>query len=107
MSLITIILLSIIGAFVYAIIGNVLVRWFDKIGLISVDIDYNEPDTAYFVLGVFLPFILFYIAVKELSNFIHLLFLNHFEKKEDLGEFDEFTHNLKRKTNGKKEQRNR
>jgi hypothetical protein len=102
MTLITIILI-IIGSVIYTIIGNLLVRWFDSIDLISVDLNTNSPEVAYFVLGMFFPIIIFYVVTKEISIYIYLQILNYSESREltDL-EFDEYEHNLKRKENGKK-----
>lgn len=105
MTLITIILI-VIGFCIYAIIGNLVVRYLDSKFLIF---DTKVDEVITFILGVFLPLLILYIMVREVSLFLWYIILDYFEKEPDESFFDEneYINNLKRKENGKKEQRNR
>jgi hypothetical protein len=100
MTLITIILI-VLGCIIYAITGNLLVRYLDS-KLLIFDVKLDE--FIIFILGIFLPLLLLYILISEISLFLWYIVLDYFENEPDESFIDEneYEHNLKRKENGKK-----
>jgi len=67
------ILLIIIGIFIYSIIGNIIIRYLDS----NYYIQLSQQDKilpnelTIFLLGLFLPLVLSYILVREISIYIY------------------------------------
>jgi hypothetical protein len=69
MILITIILI-IVGALFYAVIGSLVVKTLDNNFFIEIDKDGHPDGYSIFILGLFFPIVLFYVLVKEISEYL-------------------------------------
>lgn len=74
------ILLFIILLLIYAIIGNMLIRLLDSTNIIEV---FDSDETLIFLLGLFFPLILIYVAIKEVSFYIYAKLLDYYEERQE------------------------
>ena len=65
----------VLGILVYLIIGNIVIRKLDDMLLIKLNWIQTD-ETIIFTLGIIFPFVLFYVAVKEISIYLYNL-INH------------------------------
>ena len=77
MLLITIVLI-LIGIIAYAIIGNIIVHFLDDYHWIDITPDV-DIEFVYFALGLFFPFLVFYILVREISIYIYNVITDRYE----------------------------
>jgi len=77
MLLITIVLI-IIGIIAYAIIGNIIVHFLDDYHWIDLTPDV-DIEFVYFALGLFFPFVIFYILIREISIYIYNKITGYYE----------------------------